>query len=58
MTSRLSLQIYDEDTFSDELMGSVLLDVKDLLSEENKDGKFFWANVYGAPKGGSGDFKK
>jgi hypothetical protein len=35
-------------------MGSVLLDVKDLLSEENKDGKFFWANVYGAPKEGGG----
>jgi hypothetical protein len=59
MTSRLALQIYDYETIGhDTLMGSVLLDAKDLLSEENRDGKWFWANVYGAPKEGGGAWKK
>lgn len=58
MTSRLTLQIYDEDTFVDEVMGSVLLDVADLISEKNKGGKFFWANIFGAPKEASGGAQK
>jgi hypothetical protein len=55
MTSRLTLKVYDEDTFVDEVIGAILLDVKSLLESESK---FFWANIYGAPLDGSGKMKK
>jgi len=38
----------DEDDVHDEVVGSLLFDVKEIL--ENKyDGKFIWKNIYGSP---------
>jgi hypothetical protein len=48
-------KVYDEDLLCDEIIGSIVLDLKDILSEEHKDGFFFWKNIYGAPLGVSGD---
>lgn len=52
MGGRLVLKIYDEDAISDELVGSIFLNVKDIIGDKN--GKFFWKNIYGAPLGTSG----
>jgi len=50
------LKIYDEDTIADELVGSIFLNVKDIIGDKNN--KFFWKNIYGAPLGTSGSHHK
>lgn len=59
---RLVFKIYDEDVVNDELIGSIFVDIKDILPDPNdqtpgrfKD-KFDWKNIYGAPLGVSGKF--
>jgi len=52
MGGRLVLKVYDEDTINDELVGSIFMNVKDIIGPKN--GKFFWKNIYGAPLGTSG----
>ena len=49
---KLILQVYDEDTIADEIIASLVLNVKSMMkydSEENKCTK--WVNLYGAPQG-------
>lgn len=52
MGGKLKFKVFDEDTLSDELIGSFELNAKDILGDRNGD--FFWENIYGAPKGTSG----
>ena len=48
ISSRLVIKVMDEDDVHDEVVGSLLFDVKEIL--ENKyDGKFIWKNIYGSP---------
>ena len=56
MSPRLVLSIWDEDKISDELVGSLLFNFKELLGPKNN--LFFWKNVYGSPLGCSGDNTK
>jgi len=56
---RLIFKVYDEDTLSDELIGAVYYNLKDIIPDANgKEGKlnnkFDWKNIYGAPVGVSG----
>lgn len=53
MGGRLAFSVWDEDTISDERVGSFFFNSKDIIGERN--GKFEWKNIYGAPKDGSGD---
>ena len=53
MTPRLVLSIWDQDTISDEIIGSLLFNLKELIGKKNNI--FFWKNIYGAPTGVSGD---
>ena len=53
MGGRFKFKVFDEDTLSDELIGSFELNAKDIIGDDN--GKFFWKNIYGAPKGCSND---
>jgi hypothetical protein len=48
-------KVFDEDLVCDEVIGSIHLDLKEIMSEDRKDGFFFWKNIYGAPLGVSGD---
>lgn len=54
MGGRLAFSVWDEDTISDELVGSFLLNAKDII-EAGPGGKFEWKNVFGAPPDTSGD---
>lgn len=52
-------KIYDEDTVSDELVGSIHLELKDIVPDANGNkGKmcdmYDWKNIYGAPLSCSG----
>lgn len=52
-------KIYDEDTISDEIIGAIHYDLKDIIPDANgKEGrlnnKFDWKNIYGAPLDHSG----
>lgn len=49
---RLIFKIYDEDTVSDELIGCIHIDIKDIIGDRN--GQYDWKNIYGAPMGVSG----
>jgi len=53
MSSRVVMKLFDEDKISDEIVGSLLFNLKDCIG--NRNGKFFWKNVYGSPLGCSGD---
>lgn len=46
------MKIMDKDLVKDEVVGSLLFNLKDCIDHLN--GKFFWKNVYGAPLGKSG----
>jgi len=52
MGGRLSFKVWDEDTISDDVVGAFELNSKDIIG--NKNGLFFWKNIYGAPLGYSG----
>ena len=47
------MKVFDEDKISDEIVGSLLFNLKDIIGNQN--GKYFWKNVYGSPLGCSGD---
>jgi hypothetical protein len=47
------MKLYDEDTISDEIVGSLLFNIKDIMGPKN--GMFFWKNIYGSPLGVSGE---
>ena len=47
MGGKLAFSIYDEDVISDELVGSFTIDAKDIIGDRN--GVFFWKNIYGSP---------
>lgn len=48
----LTFRVYDEDTVSDELVGSFTIEATDIIN--NPDGQHFWKNIYGSPLGHSG----
>ena len=57
---RLVFKIYDDDTLGDELIGSLLFNIKDYIPDADGNpgkfnGKFDWKNIYGAPTGISGN---
>jgi len=56
MGGRIVITAMDEDTISDETIGSIVLEAKDII--EHMNGKFFWKNLYGAPMGKSGSNAK
>ena len=52
--SRITFRIFDEDIVTDELIGSILYDLKDLVDQQDGskgrfNGKFDWKNIYGSP---------
>lgn len=57
---RIVFKIYDEDVVSDEIIGSIFVDIKDIIPsvEDQTPGRFMnkfdWKNIYGAPTGVSG----
>ena len=53
MSSRIVMKLFDEDKISDEIVGSMLFNLKEIIGKKN--GKFFWKNIYGAPLGRSGE---
>ena len=42
------MKLYDRDAINDEIVGSILFNMKDFMKEE-LNGKFMWKNVYGSP---------
>jgi hypothetical protein len=53
MTGKIKMELYDEDRVSDEIVGSMLFNAKEIVGPLN--GRFFWKNIYGAPLGKSGE---
>lgn len=53
MSSRIVMKLYDEDKISDEIVGSMLFNLKEIIGKKN--GMYFWKNIYGAPLGRMGD---
>lgn len=54
MSGRVPIQLYDKDAIHDEIVGSILFNLKDCMAPET-NGKYFWRNIYGAPLGHRGD---
>lgn len=52
MSSRVVMKVMDKDMVKDEIVGSLLFNLKDCIDKLN--GKYFWKNVYGAPLDRSG----
>lgn len=42
------MKLYDKDKIKDEIVGSIMFNLKEIMSDK-QNGKFFWRNVYGAP---------
>jgi hypothetical protein len=53
MSGRLVMKLYDEDKVKDEIVGSIIFNLKECI--EKKNGTFFWKNIYGAPLDKSGE---
>ena len=53
MSSRVVMKLYDKDPITDEIVGSLLFNLKECL-DPAKNGKFFWKNIYGSPLDCSG----
>ena len=53
MSGRLVMKLYDEDKLGDEIVGSIIFNLKDCI--EKRNGLFFWKNIYGAPLDKSGE---
>jgi hypothetical protein len=53
MSGRLVMKLYDEDAMADEIVGSIIFNLKECIDKKN--GTFFWKNIYGAPVGKSGE---
>ena len=52
MSSRVVMKVMDQDLVKDEVVGSMVFNLKDCIGSLN--GKFFWKNIYGAPLDKSG----
>lgn len=53
MSGRIVMKLYDEDKMNDEIVGSLLFNLKECIGAKN--GTFFWKNIYGSPLGCSGN---
>ena len=54
-SDRLLLQLFDEDSVADEIVGSMFFSLKKLIADGGVPGGVFeWYNIYGAPTGFSG----
>ena len=53
MSGRIVMKLFDKDAVSDEIVGSILFNLKDCISHYN--GKYFWKNIYGSPLDCSGE---
>ena len=47
MGGRLVFKVFDEDTVCDEVVGSIVLQAKNIIGDKN--GIFMWKNIYGCP---------
>jgi hypothetical protein len=52
MASKVILKLWDYDKLSDEVVGSLQFDIKNIIGPKN--GKYFWKNIYGGPLNYSG----
>ena len=52
MTNRVVMKVMDKDLVKDEVVGSMLFNLKECMKDLN--GKFFWKNIYGSPLNVSG----
>ena len=52
MSSRVVMKVMDKDLVKDEVVGSMLFNMKECMKELN--GRFFWKNIYGSPLNVSG----
>lgn len=48
------MKVMDQDLVKDEVVGSILFNLKDCIKDGKLVGKFFWKNIYGAPVDKSG----
>ena len=53
MSGKLVMKLFDEDKINDEIVGSLLFNLKEYM--KNLNGKYFWKNIYGAHLGYSGE---
>lgn len=53
MSGHIKMQLYDEDKMSNEIVGSMFFNAKDILAKQQD--RFFWKNVYGSPLGYKGE---
>jgi hypothetical protein len=49
MSSRCVLKIFDQDKTKDEIVGSILINLKDYIGDSELNGKVMWRNIYGSP---------
>ena len=47
------MKLFDQDAITDEIVGSMLFNIKDCIGPKN--GLYFWKNIYGSPLGVSGE---
>jgi hypothetical protein len=43
------LKIFDQDKTKDEIVGSILINLKDYIGDSDLNGKIMWRNIYGSP---------
>lgn len=57
VSSRVVMQVYDYDTASDDIVGSISFDVVDIIKKarSGENNTWFWKDIYGAPMGVSGE---
>ena len=48
ISGRLMLKVMDEDKFTDEIVGSIMFDMNDIISGKYSD-QYIWRNIYGSP---------
>lgn len=48
------MKVMDKDLVKDEVVGSLLFNLKDCIDPKKLNGKYFWKNIYGAPLDRSG----
>lgn len=53
MSGKLVMKLFDEDKINDEIVGSLLFNLKEYMNQKN--GLYFWKNLYGAHLGYSGE---
>lgn len=54
MSGRVVMKVMDQDLVGDDIVGSLLFNLKDCIDKDKLNGKFFWKNIYGAPLDKSG----